>query len=67
MDVTPLAFSLTDAARRAGIGRTLLYEAINRGDLRVKKMGRRSLVLADDLRAWLASLPEAKNSRSAAA
>lgn len=61
MDISPLAFSVTEAARRAGIGRTLIYEIINRGELRVKKLGRRSLILADDLQRWLSRLPEAKS------
>lgn len=63
MDIGPLAFSVTEAARRAGVGRTLIYETINRGELRVKKLGRRSLVLADDLQRWLSGLPEAKSKK----
>jgi excisionase family DNA binding protein len=55
-----LAISIAEAARRAGVGRSSIYEAIRRGELLVRKCGRRSLILLDDLRAWLSSLPEAK-------
>jgi excisionase family DNA binding protein len=53
----PLAVSIPEAARLAGIGRSSLYEAINKGDLPIRKCGRRSLVLLTDLSDWIASLP----------
>jgi excisionase family DNA binding protein len=55
-----LAISIVEAARRSGLGRSTIYEAIARGELKVRKAGRRSLILIDDLQAWLARLPEAK-------
>ena len=50
-----LAYPVDRAARAAGIGRTKLYEAITRGELPSVKIGKRRLILADDLRRWLAS------------
>ena len=41
----------------AGIGRTKLYEAIGAGQLEARKYGKRTLILRDDLRRFLTSLP----------
>lgn len=61
-----LAVPIIEAARRAGVGRSSIYEAVNRGDLKLRKNGRRSLILVDDLRAWVLALPEATRFKTAA-
>ena len=53
----PIAYSITEAATVARGSRTALYEAMKRGELRAVKRGSRTLILAEDLRRWLASLP----------
>jgi excisionase family DNA binding protein len=52
-----LAYSIQDVTKLTGLGRSYIYEEIRIGRLRIRKAGRRSLVIADDLKARLASLP----------
>jgi excisionase family DNA binding protein len=56
-NATPLAVGIDEAARRAGVGRGLLYQEIGKGRLRVRKAGRRTLITINDLTAWLDALP----------
>ena len=52
-----LAHSVPEACAIARSGRTTLYQAIRSGALRAVKRGRRTLILDDDLRRWVQSLP----------
>ncbi len=56
-DAPPLALAISDAAIRAGVGRSTIYAAINSGALLARKARRRTIVLDTDLQAWLGSLP----------
>jgi excisionase family DNA binding protein len=51
--------SIAEACAAAGIGRTKLYEAIADGRLKARKLGKRTLILRDDLFQFLAALPPA--------
>jgi excisionase family DNA binding protein len=51
------ALTILEACAFSGIGKTKLYEAINSGTLKARKAGKRTLILSDDLREYLSSLP----------
>ena len=51
------AFSIDEAAMRAGIGRDKIYAAVKGGQLEARKAGRRTLVTADALRRYIDNLP----------
>lgn len=51
--------SISEACAFAGLGRTKIYQAINEGTLKARKCGKRTLVLREDLRQFLAALPGA--------
>jgi len=67
MESKPLALSITEACSASRIGRTTLYSAINAGELRARKVGRRTVVLHQDLVDWLASRPGARDHMAGAA
>jgi excisionase family DNA binding protein len=52
-----LAYSIEEATEAANTGKTALYEALGSGELPAHKRGRRTLILAADLRDWLQRLP----------
>jgi excisionase family DNA binding protein len=56
--VQPLALTIAAACKLAGIGRTKIYAMLNSGELPARKCGRKTLILADDLRRCLEKLPE---------
>lgn len=54
----PLAYSVTQGAERANVSRAELYNILNRGELKAKKLGRRTVILHEDLQSYLANLPD---------
>ena len=53
-----LAYSPAEAFRVLGICKTSGYEEIRQGKISTKKFGRRTLIPAEELQKWLASLPD---------
>ena len=53
-----VAYSVTETLELLSIGRTKFYELADSGDLKITKLGRRSLVYAIDLVALLKKLRE---------
>ena len=54
---TKLAFTVQEACATSSIGRSSLYAEIKAGRLRSCKVGRRTIILHEDLLAWLNALP----------
>lgn len=54
----PLAYSIEEACRVAGLGRSMLYEELRAQRLKGRKAGRRTLIMHADLIAYLENLPE---------
>jgi excisionase family DNA binding protein len=65
VDGPPEMLSIASASRRLAMGRTAVYDAIGRGDLRSLKVGRRRLIPADAL-AELAQRGTAPNANGTA-
>jgi hypothetical protein len=59
MDLHKLAYSIDEAARLSGLSRAFIYAEwhAGRGPKRIKA-GKRTLIMADALRAWLRALEE---------
>jgi excisionase family DNA binding protein len=52
-----LAYAPAEAANVVGVSRSFLYDEMSAGRLVSRHAGRRRLILAADLDAWLNSLP----------
>jgi excisionase family DNA binding protein len=59
------ALSVQEAAKAAGVGRTLIFDEIRKGRLTARKAGRRTIITIDALDAWLKSLPTSIDARAA--
>ena len=61
MNSTPLSISVRDAAALTSLSEFEVRKAINSGDLTARKVGRRLVILTEDLRKWLDALELARS------
>lgn len=54
-----LAYSINEAIHEIGIKRTKIYQEINAGKIKTRKIGKRTVILAEDLCEYLENLPAA--------
>jgi len=52
-----LLYTITQCCRLAAIGRTKFYELVADGEIPVRKVGKKTLVAAADLKRWAEGLP----------
>lgn len=59
-----LSYTIEQAQEATGLGRTSIYKEISNGKLDARKAGRRTLITAASVQAYVASLPTASIRRS---
>jgi excisionase family DNA binding protein len=59
MVTDPLAYTIQDACKATGLGRTKLYALISQGKLDARKAGSRTLIPADSLKRYIDDLAPA--------
>jgi excisionase family DNA binding protein len=59
----PIAHTIPEAVKLSGHSRTRIYNLLAEGKLRAVRSGKRTLVLHDSLKAYVASLPAYKPQR----
>jgi excisionase family DNA binding protein len=57
LDNTRISHTIPDACVATGLSRTTLYEAIKAGRLKPRKCGNRTLILHEDLKRFIETLP----------
>lgn len=55
---TPAIYSVQDACALLSVSRTTLYALMARGEIKGRKIGRRTVIVASDLAAFVDQLPE---------
>src|SRR5262245_34118498 len=55
-----LLLTVPECCRLAAIGRTKFYELVATGEIPIRKVGRKTVVAASDLRDWVERLPVAR-------
>jgi excisionase family DNA binding protein len=61
-----LTYTIAEATRALGIGKSTIYLALASGQLSACKCGTRTLLLADELKRFISSLPPARPTNNVA-
>ncbi len=56
----PLVYTIPGACRMIGLGRTSVYSLISQGILDARKAGGKTVITADSIERYVASLPRAE-------
>ena len=59
-----IAYTINDAVKASGLSRSRIYEEMRAGRIEARKAGRRTLVVANSLAAFVASLPTISTNRA---
>jgi excisionase family DNA binding protein len=59
LPTTKLAYTMAEVAKATGVGRSTLWRLRRAGELKAWKCGGKTLIKAEELQRWLASLPRA--------
>jgi excisionase family DNA binding protein len=57
MDEDRRAITITEFAARYSIGRSKIYEEAAAGRIKLRKVGKKTLITVEDAEKWLANLP----------
>jgi len=57
--MTKISVTIPQAVEMSGIGRSSLYQVIREGKIKLRKSGKRSLILVEELKRYIESLPTA--------
>lgn len=60
-----IAYSPEEAGKCINTGRTKIFQEIRDGRLRAKKLGKKTIILEEDLREYARSLPERETASAA--
>ena len=63
----PIAYDIPTVIEMTGIGRTTIFGEIRDGKLVARKIGRRTVLMATDVRKWLEATPTVRNANPKAA
>lgn len=53
-----IAYTINEACKAVGVGRTTIYQEISLGRLTAHKVHKRTIIRADDLEAYVSNLPK---------